>query len=177
VQRRDALRLLGALAALPLLPANAEGAFDLARRIHGRTGAKLERSLSREQTELVAMIADMVIPETDTPGAAVVGVTPFIDLLLTEWYPPVERDQFLRGLDDLDGRAREKYGAAFNSLPEASRSQYLTMLDVVTGDPGTAEKTFAEIKSLTIYGYFTSERVQKEVLKTVVIPGRYEGCK
>ncbi|HEU5154445.1 MAG TPA: gluconate 2-dehydrogenase subunit 3 family protein [Gemmatimonadales bacterium] len=176
MQRRDALRLLGALAALPWLPANAEAALDLGRRVHRRSLRARAGSLSPEQTELVAMITEMVIPETDTPGAGAVGVTPFIDYLLTEWYPPSERQQFLRGLDDLDRRAQDTYGAAFTTLPEPSRTEYLTMLDGAKGDSGTAEKTFADVKSLTIYGYFTSERVQKEVLKTIVIPGHYEGC-
>jgi hypothetical protein len=26
-----------------------------------------------------------------------------------------------------------------------------------------------------VHGYFTSERVQKEVLKTVIMPGRFDG--
>jgi len=39
-----------------------------------------------------------------------------------------------------------------------------------------AGRTFGELKRLTVYAYFTSETVQKNVLKTVMWPGRYDGC-
>jgi hypothetical protein len=29
---------------------------------------------------------------------------------------------------------------------------------------------------MTVYGYFTSRQVQQDVLKTVVVPGRFDGC-
>ena len=32
------------------------------------------------------------------------------------------------------------------------------------------------VNALTVQGWFASERVQTEVLRTVVIPGRYLGC-
>lgn len=32
------------------------------------------------------------------------------------------------------------------------------------------------LKGLVLHGYFTSERVQKEVLKVQVMPGRFDGC-
>ena len=35
---------------------------------------------------------------------------------------------------------------------------------------------FQRIKSLTVYGYFTSELVVKEVLHTSIMPGKADGC-
>jgi hypothetical protein len=40
----------------------------------------------------------------------------------------------------------------------------------------TGQLFWPTIKSLTLYGYFTSELVQTEVLKTVIRPGRFDGC-
>jgi hypothetical protein len=32
------------------------------------------------------------------------------------------------------------------------------------------------VKGLVIHGYFTSERVQRDVLKTEIMPGRFDGA-
>jgi len=36
-------------------------------------------------------------------------------------------------------------------------------------------RAWSRLKGLVVHGYFTSERVQKDVLKTVVMPGRFDG--
>jgi hypothetical protein len=46
----------------------------------------------------------------------------------------------------------------------------------VHGAEGSAEDAFATLKDLTIYGYFTSEVVMKDVSHHEVIPGRFDGC-
>ena len=53
---------------------------------------------------------------------------------------------------------------------------FLKTLDGKKGPKGSAEVSFGTLKWLTTYGYFTSERVQREVLKTVILPGRFDGC-
>ncbi|MFI5311558.1 MAG: hypothetical protein ACHQQ3_10015, partial [Gemmatimonadales bacterium] len=40
-------------------------------------------------------------------------------------------------------------------------------------DPGRA---YWRLKSLVIHGYFTSERVMKDVLKVEIMPGRFDGA-
>jgi hypothetical protein len=42
--------------------------------------------------------------------------------------------------------------------------------------PGSAEATYANLKRLTLYGYFTSKPVMTTVLRTNIWPGRYDGC-
>ena len=37
-------------------------------------------------------------------------------------------------------------------------------------------RAYSRLKELVIHGYFTSERVQKEVLRTQIIPGRFDGA-
>jgi gluconate 2-dehydrogenase gamma chain len=176
------LKLLGATAALPLVPRRADAAVRLAesvhRRIaaeHARPGAAL-RVLSPEQNELVTNIAEMIIPETDTPGATSVRVNEFIDLLLAEWSEDADRTRFLAGLDAIDHEARATYGKRFVELAPADRELIVRALDGARDSSEGAGRAFSELKRLTVYGYFTSEAVQKNVLKTNVWPGRFDGC-
>src|SRR2546426_9115175 len=62
------------------------------------------RTLSPAQLELVATIAEHIIPQTDTPGARGAGVHRFVDTLLSDHYPTEERDRFLAGLADVDAQ-------------------------------------------------------------------------
>ncbi|TLY53848.1 MAG: gluconate 2-dehydrogenase subunit 3 family protein, partial [Gammaproteobacteria bacterium] len=54
--------------------------------------------LSERQAELVAEVAEIMIPRTATPGAKDVGVPAFIDAMLKEAYPREDRERYLSGL-------------------------------------------------------------------------------
>ncbi len=169
MNRRDLLALLGtSVTAAWVQPLSATERWDL--------GVRLQRQLDTAPSAgsanpLITRIADLVLPRTETPGALDVRVPEFVDLLLADWYSPAERADFERGLADLDRRA-----GGFASKPEADQVAFLTILDGKKGPKGSAEDAFATLKGLTIYGYFTSERVQREVLKNPIIPGRFDGC-
>jgi gluconate 2-dehydrogenase gamma chain len=184
MQRREMLKVIGAAAALPFVPARADAAVRLAQSVHRRldaeraaAGARRALSvLSPEQNELVTTIAEMIIPETDTPGATSVHVNEFLDLLLAEWSSDDDRARFLAGLDAIDHDARATYGKRFVELAEADRTVTMRALDAMRDAQAGAGRAFGELKRLTVYAYFTSETVQKNVLKAVMWPGRYDGC-
>ncbi len=172
MHRRDLLRLLGTGALLPFVPGTLEEAFRFGHAAHlaaERAGLEV---LSAAQAELVTTLADLIIPRTDTPGASDVGVTGFVDHLLAAWYHDDERDHFRAGLADIDRRA----GGTFTAIPADRQTALLQAIDGTKGEPGSAEAEFARLKALTVYGYFTAERVVKEVTREPVIPGRFDGC-
>jgi hypothetical protein len=172
MQRRDLLQLLAACSVLPFVPRDAGAAIAFGRRLHHAARIEDLEALTESQAALVTTITDLIIPRTDTPGASDVGVTAFIDHLLARWYADEDRDAFFAGLTDLDQRA----GGRFVDLSTDRQVALLTQLDGVKGPPAGAESAFAMLKSLTVYGYFTAERVVKEVLKVPVMPGKFEGC-
>jgi glucoside 3-dehydrogenase (cytochrome c) hitch-hiker subunit len=182
MQRREMLKILGATAAVPLIPKQASAAVRLAESLHRRLDAERAahsvalRVLSPEQDELVTTMAEMIIPETDTPGATAAHVNEFVDLLLAEWSDERDRDRFLAGLDAIDHDSRANYGRRFVELGAAERELALRALDGARDSSDGAGRAFGELKRLTVYGYFTSELVQKNVLKTNIWPGRFDGC-
>ena len=176
MHRRDLLRLLGATTALPLLPGSSD-VVGLGCALHaGRRQNAYLQLLTADQAALVTRLSDMVIPRTDSPVASDVGVTAFIDHLLAEWFQPDEVQPLLAGLAAIDTRARLDYGSSFVELAEPDRVSLVTSIDDRKGAADSAEAAFARIKSLTVYGYFTSERVMTEVTREPIIPGRFDGC-
>ena len=86
-------------------------------------------TLDARQLELVATLAEHIIPATDTPGARAAGVHRFVDVLLTGYYSDAERDRFLAGLGDVDARAQEAHGKGFRALTRAQQVALLTAMD------------------------------------------------
>jgi hypothetical protein len=175
MHRRDLLRLLGATAALPFRPRSAEAAIALGHQVHAGSGTGT-RVLRPDQLELLTVVCEMIIPRTDTPGALDAKVPAFIDHMLAVWYPAEERDQMLAGFKAIDTAAAAEGGSSLARLGKPEQVAVLTRLDTGKGTAGSAEWALRRIKSLTVYGYFTSELVVKTVTKDPIIPGRFEGC-
>jgi hypothetical protein len=170
VNRRDLLRTTGAATALFLLPGEADQAW--ARLL---SGYRPQNGLSSAQRSLVGAIADAIIPRTDTPGATDVGVTDWVDLIVAEYMGEGERSAFLGGLDAIDTRVQNERSVTFADLQPDTRNAVMGALDRPADRETPDARAYARLKQLVVHGYFTSERVQKDVLKTEIMPGRFEG--
>src|SRR5207244_3460400 len=140
------------------------GVLDAAtRRAWATAQGWAPRTLSPSQLELVAVMAEHIIPRTDTPGARAAGVHRFVDTLLSDHYPTAERDRFLAGLADVDARARSQQGKAFLACAPAQQITLLTELDEAAypvsgaGAPPPETWFFRRMKELTLVGYYTSQ--------------------
>lgn len=179
MQRRDLLTLLGTVTLSPLLaPLAPARRLALAESLHAQVAAGQGLgTLSPPEAELVREIAEAIIPRTDTPGATDARVAEFVDLLLTEWHSPGERDRFLAGLAAIDAEGRALGGTSFLGLPPERRQSLLLKLDAAPDRPdGSAAQAVARLKQLTVYGFFTSEAAAEAGLTGPVIPGRFDGC-
>ena len=129
INRRDALRrtavLLGGAISAPTLAAMLAGCDAPRASNDGWT----PRALSSDQGELVAAIAEHILPETDTPGARSVGVHRFIDQMLADYYSAGERARFLAGLVDVDARAQRAGATSFVAGSTQQQIAVLTALD------------------------------------------------
>lgn len=71
--------------------------------------------------ELVATIAERIIPETDTPGARATHVHHFIDKIAAEWMVRVEREHFLGQLKAFQEETVQESGRPFVDLVEGDQ--------------------------------------------------------
>lgn len=171
MNRRELLRAVGAATVLSFIPRDAEAVWE--RLASGRR--RVVRAFDAKQTELVAVIAEAIIPGTDSPGATDVGVPEWIDLVVAEYYDDTQRRAFLAGLQAIDESVRSTRGVGFTELDVDARDRVMTRLDQPDDRDAPEARAFARLKGLVIHGYFTSERVHREVLRVQTIPGRYDG--
>jgi glucoside 3-dehydrogenase (cytochrome c) hitch-hiker subunit len=184
MKRRQALKLLAATAALPLLSHNA---FSLFRAVHDDLPQTAGlRTLNPHQNATITVMSELIIPQTDTPGAKAARVNEFIDVILTDWYEDGERANFLTGLADIDTRSQTLFTKDFVSASPEQQTQLLTELDKdvtrvqSTGrrhqrNPGK-EEFFVSMKQLTLVGYYTSQIGFEQELHQSIIPPRHAGC-
>ena len=169
VHRRDLLRAFGAVGALSILPRDA---FAIWTRVS--SGQAAASGLDAAQLALVGSLADTILPRTDTPSATDVGVPAFVNVYVADYLTDAERATFVAGLERIDARARRFTGSAFADTTPEWRGEVITSIeaDDRRAEPG---RTYWRLKELVVHGYFTSERVSKDVLKFEIMPGRFDG--
>ncbi|MCU1307097.1 MAG: hypothetical protein JWN45_1792 [Acidobacteriaceae bacterium] len=189
MRRRDALKLLAGAAALPLLSGEAYSLFQAVHEQLPESAAL--RTLNPSQNSIVAAMSEVIIPQTETPGAKAVRVNEFIDLILTDWYDDAERKQFLAGLASVNARSRDLFAMDFADCAPNQQAEIVAALDEELdqlrdaelpgssprgGPPRIEDNFFYMMKRLTLVGYFTSQVGFEQQLHKQIIPRTHSGC-
>ena len=139
--RREALKTAAVAAALPAALGAQAGAAPLVQVAAPYT----PRNLSAAEFRLLTALVDMIIPASETPGAAAAGADRYID-------------EELSGDETLKRKIREGLAAieraGFSSLDADKRAALLTEYSEATGVRG---EFFQLLKDLTVDGYYSSE--------------------
>ena len=167
ISRREAIRRAALLAGVAVAP-EWLGVVGSAQAPAAKT------YLAPALAATLAAAADRIIPRTDTPGAADVGVPAFIDRLYGEFMTPAEQQLLTQGLQEIDAAAKTSNGAGFSTL--TAQQQDTVLRAVATAQQGKEPSPFGLLRSATILGYFTSEEVGRNVLHYDPVPGTYNGC-
>lgn len=187
MQRRELFRLLGAGA---VLPAMSPDLLPILRSALPSEGYAL-RSLDAHQNATVVAMIDLIIPETDTPGAKGARVNEFIDLILADWATLEEKKNFLDGLAGIDKKSNDLYARNFVDASPPQQEALLRSIDdavAIRPRPARHGNTVPEpdaqmkgpfwlvFKNITLHGYYTSQAAQEKELKQQIIPGAQHGC-
>ena len=162
--RRGLLKIIGAIGATCASPFAGNELFAQApahEHAHpDEKPASKTQFLNDRDFKTVSRIADLIIPETDTPSASGAGVPAYIDQAISRnrEYQALIAD----GLRWLDAEAAKKQtDAPFLELTEAQQLAILQPLsDAHDAEQGRYARTvqfFALVKNLTADGYYTSE--------------------
>jgi gluconate 2-dehydrogenase gamma chain len=177
IGRREAIRRAALLAGVVIAPEwlmAVDPASDKAPAGKQVSPAAQGARLTPAQTAIAGAVADRILPRSDTPGAADVGVPAFIERLYGEFMTPAERQMLTDGLNAVDAAATSAHGRGFIILPVDRQDELLRT--IARAEEGKPTGFFRLIRSATILGYFTSEQVGRNVLLYDPVPGGYDGC-
>ena len=158
ISRRQALKTVGACSVAPFLTPLSGASHPLVPVQEGEAGW-VPRFFDGRQSETVSTICELIIPETDTPGAKAAKVHEYVDFVLSE----EEKDTqgaFLEGIRWVDEKSQSLFGTSFIELKPEQQARVLELIstdqDVASTDEAGVE-FFKNIRTHTIEGYYTSE--------------------
>lgn len=128
----------------------------MATRSHA---AGQHRFFTPEEYTLVDELTESIIPADDRSGGArAAGVADYIDARLIEAFEESERNDWRRGLADVETISRNMHGASFVGCTAAQRTTVVARMAANERKPTRAEEIFFQkVKALTILGYYTSK--------------------
>ena len=179
INRRSALRILTTAAAAPLLGSPLLGLPGYHPQVPAVEADRLWRPRFFQPAELetVEVLAELLIPATDTPGAREALVHQYIDFTLSreQTYRKAIRD----GLLWIDEKAANDHGVRFSELEQQQQTALLESI----AEPGSGRSDvggglFDAMKRLTIRGYYRSAPGMHEELgyDGSRYLSRFEGC-
>ncbi|MGC2404617.1 MAG: gluconate 2-dehydrogenase subunit 3 family protein [Acidobacteriaceae bacterium] len=151
--RREALKIIGAIGVTCAFPFSANELYG--QHVHGleevatATASTAPRFFTASQSLVISRLTDLIIPPTETPGAAAAGVPAYIDLVVKE--DPTLQTLFQKGLLRLDSMSQT---SNFLQSPEGEQVEILTSLSKSSAPADAA--FFHTLKNLTADGYYTS---------------------
>jgi hypothetical protein len=161
--RRSLLKIIGVVGATCAYPFSSEDLYGQnADQTHHHTPPEQPtqpRFFNSADFETISRIAELIIPETDTPGAIRSGVPSYIDLIIAR-----NTDEQLVAADGLRWLDAEANRMAQKPFVGLSESQQLSILEPLCEASESGGKNlgrnvqfFALIKGLTADGYYTSK--------------------
>lgn len=153
---------------------------------------------NENEKRVVSYLVDILLPASDTPGGLDLNLQQFIDMMCQDILEGPDKDLFHQGSDIFGSRFKEMFNkdilkakkkevkelfSVYFDLDEAQTNkvralQNQNLNDMSAGDRENFKlyKFLLTVRSFSLLGYFTSEKIGKEVLNFDPIPGRYDPC-
>jgi hypothetical protein len=131
-----------------------------------------------DDEELLGLVAETLIPETDTPGARSVGGHLFTFVMVDDCMDKPGKQKFVSGLRSFDSKCKEIAGKSFSKANAEERVQILK--DIEKSKDRLDEDTrifYATAKNYIIEGYASSQHFLTNIKKYELVPGpNFKGC-
>jgi gluconate 2-dehydrogenase gamma chain len=183
IERREILRYIGIASVADSFPGFKKWAFACPQEhsnsaiLNPPAGPYKPLFFQPEHYRMIEHIAEMIIPEDDTPGAKQAGVAEFIDFMVANRVPVSgSRDvrstedaiemgkeaqtRFISGLDWMDARCHGEFGHAFMDCASEQQNSLMEELAYKTKFKPTTEagrEFFQMMRNYTVVGYYTTK--------------------
>ena len=148
--------------------------------------------LTDSQQDLIADIADTIIPHTNTPGAKDLKLPAFIIKMFDDCYGKEGQIAIFKGIEDFVALVNKSYSKTFVELSTREKEDILNGLEKAANTEESSKKAaidkskpsneiklsplstfYREIKRQTIFAYTTSQYFMTKQIVYELIPGRY----
>jgi gluconate 2-dehydrogenase gamma chain len=180
VERREILRFIGMASVAATFPGFSQWVFACPQEGHSNettSGPYKPLFFTPQQFRMVEHLAEMIIPEDETPGARKAGVAEFIDFMVANRVAvSASRDVrstqdaiqvgeeaqngFIAGLDWMNARSHSEFGHTFMDCSAEQQNSLLEELAYKAKFKPTTESGrafFQFFRDYTVVGYYTTK--------------------
>lgn len=139
-----------------------------------------------DKRPIIAELAEMIIPRTDTPGAKDANVHNYIINVMLNCTGAKEQNRFVAGIQEIEDYAADKFGKDFLkcTLKEKSEalnyvvdnSRYSISILNKINDKFLGTPFYTKFKALVVEGFCLSKPGATQAFAYDYIPGSYEAC-
>ena len=137
--------------------------------------------ISIHDFEMLSNIMELIIPQTEIPGAKELKLPEFLDAYVNAVYSSKRKLEFEEGFAAFKIRAiesseKEKVSQLSIKNLDTQLTKYLRFKGDLPKEEQLAAKFANELRDLTVNAFKTNECIGENVLAYIPIPGDYKGC-
>ena len=132
-------------------------------------------NITAEQENMLAELAESIIPKTSSPGAKDVYAHQFALKMVDDCATKDEQQAFTKGMKAFENYSEKKNGKSFLKASAQERSKVLEELEKSKDDNADEVSFYRMMKSLTVRAYTSSQYYLTQVQGYNIIPGPYKG--
>jgi len=131
---------------------------------------------SLKQMKVLHDICAVVLPKTDTPSAAELDVHGFLDHQLSACFDKDQQQQAVGIVEKVNSQSNDHFSKEFIELSGTDQNYMLVALEAEKLGFTTQDKqAFKSLKSLLVFGFFTTEIGATQALNYQAVPGGFKG--
>lgn len=134
--------------------------------------------ITSDEEMLLGDMADVIIPNTKTPGARAVGAHLFTLVMVDDCLPKEQQEKYLQGMRSFEKSLKNLTGKSFSdSSAEQRLSQFTLLEQKLESLPGEIKTFYSTTKRYILQGYLASEHFMTHVIPYQLVPGPdFKGC-
>ena len=129
-----------------------------------------------EDENMLAELAETILPKTDTPGAKDLSAHLFVLKMVDDCYSKTNQDKYIAGMKAFESFVSKKTGKSFTEISPSERQSIVAELDKQKSTEEALSYFFQSTKRLTVEAYTTCEYYMTKIRGYKMIPGKFQGC-
>jgi hypothetical protein len=132
--------------------------------------------ITPEDEQMLAELAETILPKTDTPGAKELAAHLFALKMVDDCYSKTNQEKYIQGMKDFESFVMKKTGKSFIENNISGRQTIVAELDKQRPATDGMSFFYQSTKKLTVQAYTTCEYFMTRIRGYKMIPGKFQGC-
>jgi hypothetical protein len=132
--------------------------------------------ISPDDEQMLAELAETILPKTDTPGAKDLSAHLFALKMVDDCYTTANQEKYIQGMKDFESFVMKKTSKSFTENNLQERQAIVAELDQQKPANEGMSFFYQSTKKLTVQAYTTCEYFMTRIRGYKMIPGKFQGC-